>query len=100
MSQYLKYVLERAGVPAANTIVVLRHPLAWVNRQISAEFEALSETAALLVLDNIEGATSDLIVIPYMHEFHSEVPGGLAFYSQLRKARCLRHAVWCRVPQD
>jgi hypothetical protein len=86
MSQYLIYVLDRGGIPAPKTIVVCRHPLAWVNPQLTAEFRAVFEKTEVLLLDSVAPAVGDLIVLPYMHEFHEEAPGGLQLYRQLRSA--------------
>ena len=91
MSQYLKYVLDRAGTPPPRKVIILRHEQEWANRQIVDEFVAVFEGVEVVVLPDGGGTVDcDLLVLPYLDDFLHEKPGGVPLYRQLRSQRGTR----------
>ena len=87
MSQYIDFVLKRAGVPKPNTIWVVEHKLSWINQQIQDEFKVIYSNANLYFNFNITEIDSlDLIVLPFMWTFSKEYFGKKQLFSQLRSS--------------
>jgi hypothetical protein len=80
MSQYLRYVLNRAGAPSPRTIAVLKHEHGWVNRQIVDEFKDVFPEARVGLYDGIEEGREELMVLPFIGDFLSNVPEGVSLY--------------------
>ena len=87
MSQYLKFVLERAGAPLVTKVAVLEHEKEWVNRQIVDELHTLFEGVEVSLAPKVVADSSDLIVLPYLRDFFQDQPGGPALYRELRAIR-------------
>ena len=87
MSQYLKYILKRASIPLPRKITVLRFEQEWANRQIVDELKSAFNGVEVSVISRVELPMPEFIVLPYMDEFMSEVPGGVDLYRQLRSEK-------------
>jgi hypothetical protein len=87
MSQYLKFILRRAGAPTPKSIAVLKHKDEWVNHQIVDEFKIIFPSVSIAVLDKIGKGCGELVVLPFIGEFLNTVPGGIGFYRDLGRER-------------
>ena len=85
MSQYIRYILERAGEPLPKQVVVLKHQKDWANRQIVDEFKAVFDGVNVEVLQDVPSEAYDVLVMPYHGYFASAVPGGVDLYRRLYK---------------
>jgi hypothetical protein len=83
MSQYLRFVLERAGAPVPKRVVIVPHAEAWANQQIRDEFAAIIPSAPSLLDSQAAAIPGDLVVLPFMNSFEQEGPGGVALYRRL-----------------
>ena len=65
-------------------IIVLRHEKEWANRQIVDEFKTVFTEIDVCVTPRLLlEETPDLIVLPFLHDFSLERPGGAALYHEL-----------------
>jgi len=87
MSQYLKFVLERAGAPPFPRIRILPYQEEWANRQMVDEFQAAFPGTEIALTPEAASAGPDLIVLPHMYGFLEEHPGGLDLYRKLSASR-------------
>jgi hypothetical protein len=83
MSLYVKFVLDRSGVPAITSMTILEHGEEWANRQIADEFRVLYPGVSIAMSRDVDPAGRDLIVLPYDRDFMAEQPGGVSLYRRL-----------------
>ena len=87
MSHYLRFVLGRFGAPIPERIVILRHQHDWANQQLLDEFKFQFPDSSVNLTQVVNLNDSDLFVLPYLHNFFVEVPGGRSLYARLKKKR-------------
>jgi len=72
MSQYIRFVLERAGVPVPSRVVIIPHVEDWANRQIRDEFRTLFPHVEIILEDRLTLRAGTLLVIPFNNTFAFE----------------------------
>ena len=87
MSRYLRFVLDRFGAPTQRLerIVILCHQQDWANQHLLDEFRFQFPNSSVNLTQNVDLNNVDLIILPYMHNFFNELPGGKKMYACLRK---------------
>ncbi len=85
MSRYLRFALDRVQAPRPKQIVILRHQHDWANRQLVDEFKFQFPDCSVSLMEMVNPYHGDLFVVPYMHDFFNELPGGKRMYACLRK---------------
>jgi hypothetical protein len=88
MSQYIRFVLEREGVPLPSSVVIIPHVEDWANRQIRDEFRALFPHVEINFEDRPITHVGTLLVIPFNKTF------ALEFHDRkdlLRSLACIPH---------
>jgi len=85
MSRYLRFALDRVQAPRPKQIVILRHQHDWANRQLVDEFKFQFPDCSVRLTETVDANHGDLFVVPYMHDFFNELPGGKRMYACLRK---------------
>jgi len=85
MSRYLRFALDRVQAPRPKQIVILRHQHNWANQQLVDEFKFQFHDCSVRLTETVDANHGDLLVVPYMHDFFNELPGGKRMYACLRK---------------
>ena len=85
MSRYLKFAIERVGAGELQRIQILKREESWANRQLVDEFKFQFPDCSVRLTETVDANHGDLLVVPYMHDFFIELPGGKKMYACLRK---------------
>lgn len=89
MSQYIRFIFDWKKAPIPKNVLIIRHGLEWVNRQIYDEFSAVFKDIRISISQDVR-SDYDLVVIPFIDDYVLE----LESVNIIRRSICVNTDAW------